>query len=659
MFDLCSLFRRFLLVLAAGLCTGSAGMAAEPDLIDLEEAALRAAVERVAPSIVRIQTVGGSEQVGELLVGTGPTTGLIIDAEGYIVSSAFNFAQKPSSIVVELTSGERVPAKLLATDHSRMVVLLKVETEGPLPVPEAAEPDQVRVGSWAVAAGRTFDSELPNVSVGIVSAVGRMLGKAIQTDAKVSPNNYGGPLIDIHGRVLGVLVPMSPGGEGEVAGLELYDSGIGFVVPLAHVLKKLPELKQGRDVHAGILGVGLARGDVYTQPAKLELVHPRGPSYEAGLRSGDEIVQLDGRPIRAQMDLKRALGPRYAGETVSLQVKRADELHDYEVELTDALQPYEQAFLGVLPMHDAADDTPGVPVRYVYPDSPAAAAGIEQGDRLTHVNDLELNNRQAAMRLWGRFVPQQEVEVRWQRGEVEQHAQVKLADQPTAIPDRLPPAVGELKEFAGPRPEVGSLEERLPEFKSHARLYVPENFRPDVPYRLLVWLHGPGGDPDEKIGESWKQICRERRMILLAPQAEDPLRWRPTEIEFIAKLIAKVGKGYSIEPGQVVAHGYQSGGAMAYQLAVDNREAVAAVAVVDSPLPPLAKLPKNDPAARLFIYSAQSPQARFRRQIERSVAQLRQAKYPVIEHEINGEPRYLSDAEIAELGRWFDTLDRL
>ena len=66
------------------------------------------------------------------------------------------------------------------------------------------------VGQWAIAVGRTYEQPEPNLSVGVISATNRIWSKAIQTDAKISPSNYGGPLIDIHGRVLGVLVPLSP-----------------------------------------------------------------------------------------------------------------------------------------------------------------------------------------------------------------------------------------------------------------------------------------------------------------------------------------------------------------------------------------------------------------------------------------------------------------
>jgi S1-C subfamily serine protease len=180
-----------------------------------EEQAMKAAVARVAPSVVRIETLGGLETVGNLLVGTGPTTGLIVSSDGYVISSAFNFINKPTQILVYLADGTRLPAQLAGRDDSRMLVLLKVPTSGldvkkQLPVPAAAPVTEIRVGQWAIAVGRVFDGDQTNLSVGIISAVNRVWGKAVQTDAKISPANYGGPLVDLEGRVLGVLVPMAP-----------------------------------------------------------------------------------------------------------------------------------------------------------------------------------------------------------------------------------------------------------------------------------------------------------------------------------------------------------------------------------------------------------------------------------------------------------------
>ena len=114
-------------------------------------------------------------------------------------------------------------------------------------MPVAVPRNEMTIGQWAIAVGRTFESTKPSLSVGIISALNRIWNKAIQTDAKISPNNYGGPLVDIRGRVLGVLVPMSPMATDELAGIEWYDSGIGFAVPLADIMQVLPRLEKGED----------------------------------------------------------------------------------------------------------------------------------------------------------------------------------------------------------------------------------------------------------------------------------------------------------------------------------------------------------------------------------------------------------------------------
>src|SRR5262249_32015128 len=171
------------LIVCLGVMTAS--IHAADDLALREEAAIKAAVNRVAPSVVRIETLGGLETIGNLLVGTGPTTGLIVSSDGYIISSAFNFVQQPAEMLVNLADGTRLPAQVLAHDRSRMLVLLKVSTEGldpkrQLPVPEVAPMAEMKVGEWAIAVGRTFDGNQPNMSVGIISAINRVWGRAIQ-----------------------------------------------------------------------------------------------------------------------------------------------------------------------------------------------------------------------------------------------------------------------------------------------------------------------------------------------------------------------------------------------------------------------------------------------------------------------------------------------
>src|SRR5262249_47650671 len=154
------------------------------------------AVHKVAPSVVQILTQGGAEQV---VVGAkgltfrkavGPTTGVIVGGDGYVMSSAFNFVNEPKNILV-VVPGNKEPylARRVATDRSCMLTLLKIDAKG-LPVPVAVPRSELRVGQWAIALGRTLDAKRvnpPAVSVGIISALGRIWGKAIQTDAKISP----------------------------------------------------------------------------------------------------------------------------------------------------------------------------------------------------------------------------------------------------------------------------------------------------------------------------------------------------------------------------------------------------------------------------------------------------------------------------------------
>ena len=205
-------------------------VSADKHLEALEEQAYREAAAIAAPSIVRIETVGGLDVVNGLLTPSGPTTGVIVDADGWIITSSFNFASQPASILVTLPDGQHFPADVVANDYSSRLTLLKIEADGLQPIRQAAA-DDVQVGQWAIALGRTYDQPFPNLSVGIVSAIGRMWGRATQTDAKVSPTNYGGPLVNVQGEAIGILVPLDPQKSDETAGVEWYDSGIGFAIP--------------------------------------------------------------------------------------------------------------------------------------------------------------------------------------------------------------------------------------------------------------------------------------------------------------------------------------------------------------------------------------------------------------------------------------------
>jgi serine protease Do len=248
------------------------------------------AVEKVAASVVQIETVGGGERLGGQLRASAPSTGVVVGADGWILSSSFNLSHHPSGIVVTLDDGTKHAAKLAAEDKSRLLALLKIDAEG-LPVPEAVPRSEVVVGKSTVALGKSWEASVPSRSYGIISATNRIWGKALQTDANVSPANYGGPLIDASGRVFGVLTPLSPQQDAVAAGVQWYDSGIGFAVPFEDVLTRLEQLKQG-ELQRGLLGVRFPSGDLLSSP-KVDYVSWRSPAALAGMQTGDVIEAIN------------------------------------------------------------------------------------------------------------------------------------------------------------------------------------------------------------------------------------------------------------------------------------------------------------------------------------------------------------------------------
>jgi len=654
------------LLVAIAICTLAAHVrAADQPLFELEEQAIKAAVQRVAPSVVRIETVGGLERIGELLVGTGPTTGLVVDAEGYIISSAFNFAQKPDSILVTLPSGKRQAARLVATDRSRLLVLLKVESEEPLTPAEAAPEREVRVGQWAIAVGRAFEAERPNASVGIVSAKGRIWSRALQTDAKISPNNYGGPLVDIRGRVLGVLVPMSPQETEDVAGVEWYDSGIGFAVPLETVLSNLPRMKEGQDLHTGLLGVSFKASDLNAKVAEIAVAAPTGPAFKAGFRKGDKIVEVGGQAVERHAQLKHALGPLYSGESVRIVALRGDERIDREVTLAEKIDPYVTPFLGVLPIRPVGKaeegEAGGVTIRYVYPDSPAAKAGLQAGDRVQAIAGTKVNTAAQMREQLQPLAPGESVALEAVRGEQTLLVNATLTTLPESVPGELPPAYDSAALVAaeGAKPATGLVPIKLPEFENECQALVPDDFRADVPHGLVIWLHAPGGTKDEELVALWKPLCEKYDFILLAPKSADATRWQPTELGFVRRAADAVAKTYSIDPTRIAVHGHQAGATMAYLFGVMNIDLVRAVAAVDSPLPRLSQLPQPDPVNRQAFYTTLATKSEQVAAVEAGIERLRGLKYSVVVQEVGEQARYLTAEELEGLVRWLDSLDRI
>ena len=645
-------------VLAASIVL-CASVGRADDLEEAEEKAFREAAALAAPSIVRIQTVGGLDRVGQILAVEGPTTGVVVSEDGYVITSSFNFVNQPTSIVVRHPDGRPLPATVVATDHSKMLTLLKVEADDLTPA-VAAPVDEVQVGQWALAMGRTFDEQLPSVSVGIVSALDRIWGKAIQTDAKTSPVNYGGPLVDIQGRTLGVIVPMSPQGTDEAAGVEWYDGGIGFAIPLADINRVLDRMKNGEDLHRGLLGVSFpgASGLLGVDPT-IDRVRVNSPADKAGLQSGDVLVKIGDESVASQSEIKHAMGKYYAGDQISVTVKRGDETISSEMELVAELTPFESGFLGILPVRESSENEEGVGVRHVFAESPAATLGLKNRDRILKLNDAPTPDAATLLDLVSRVQPGETASVTWSHDGETKTEKVEL----TAIPDQLP---DELRSVAivpagdaVERPEVGHFSGTIPDGEMTYWAYVPNSYNPQASYGLMVWIHPNDDTMEAAVLDKWRVICQQRGLILLAPRAESITRWTLPETAVVKQLVEQFVEDYSIDRKRIFVHTMAEGGPFGLQLVFKNRDLFAGFSGIGTPL--RGKLPENDPDFRQqfqFVVGADDP---LKPRIAASVEALRKLKFPVTLHQIDGLKNglYPEKATIETLAIWADLLDRI
>ncbi len=323
---------------AAEPASAASSVAGELDGNRLAPKAFRAAANRVVPCLVSIESLGGVASAqgsigGIRRQGEGPTTGLIISADGYIITSTFNFIQKPPIITVIFPDGQRRVAELLGRDDTRKICLLKVEGVEDLPTPEFVPRSDVKVGQWAVSVGVGFGDRDPAISAGIISATSRIGARAVQTDANTSPANYGGPLVDIEGRVIGICVPLSPQSQEAGAGVEWYDSGIGFAVPLHGADNLIAALKEGKNIRQGYLGIQPKAADDDSEGIIVEKVIPDSAAAKAGLEPGDRIISVNGEKVLDPTHLRNLIGQHIEGDAIKMEIRREDEAKEIEATL--------------------------------------------------------------------------------------------------------------------------------------------------------------------------------------------------------------------------------------------------------------------------------------------------------------------------------------
>jgi len=247
-------------------------------------------------------------------------SGVIVDARaGYVMTNA-HVVKDAREIQVTLKDNRRLAAKLVGVDPGTDIALLKIESAN-LVAAKFGDSDALQVGDFVIAIGNPFGLGQTATS-GIVSALGRsglsMEGYEhfIQTDAPINPGNSGGALVNLRGELVGINSAIIGPSGGNV--------GIGFAVPVVMARAVMEQLIKFGEVKRGRLGIAMQ--DVEgSEGAIVSDVQASSPAAQAGLRKGDVVTRLNGRPVRGAAELRARLSVVPIGETVELGVQRGSE----------------------------------------------------------------------------------------------------------------------------------------------------------------------------------------------------------------------------------------------------------------------------------------------------------------------------------------------
>lgn len=389
---------------------------------------------------------GGDQQQPDEEVQRGVGSGFIISDDGYVLTNA-HVVEDADEVTVTLTDRREFKAKVLGADKRSDVALLKVDARN-LPSLRIGDSDKIRVGEWVIAIGSPFNLE-NTVTAGIISAKSRDTGEylpLIQSDVAVNPGNSGGPLINMRGEVIGI--------NSQIATLSGGYNGISFAVPIdegmrvADQIKKTGKVTRGRigvqisevtrDV-ADSLGLGRAHG------AEVAMVEPGGPAEKGGIRVGDIILKFNGQDIDKSTDLPRLVGGAKVGSRATVTVWRRGsqidvpvtvaELQDEEAAPKNGQAPKKQApeqktnalglqvsDLSAARKRELKVNT-GIMVEVA--EGRAATAGIQSGDLILQMNNIELTSAAQFNGLVAKLDPKKSVALLVQRDKVTQYLVIK------------------------------------------------------------------------------------------------------------------------------------------------------------------------------------------------------------------------------------------
>lgn len=404
----------------------------EPGSSGTFESPFVAVAERVRPAVVNVNTrrpfehppIGREgdplrdllpEMDGPMEVPSS-ASGFLFDARGYVLTNN-HVIQDADEIVVTLMTGDEFAAEVVGVDPSTDVAVLRIQRDQPFPTLVLGDSESIRVGDWAIAVGNPFGYLQGTVTVGVISATGRVdldiaggtpvYQNFIQTDASINFGNSGGPLVNIHGEVIGVNTAINPSGQ-----------GIGFAIPI-DLAKRIADqlIAKGRVVR-GYLGIFPqeltpeiieAKGLTSSRGILVGQVVPNAPAGRSGLERGDVIVSFDGVETDDVAHFRMLVADREVGRDVEIVYLRDGKRRSATVRLTERPDvaadrqeepQIEEAWLGlhvVDPSEEpdavralGLEDQPGVLVAGVERGSAAGRAGIRVGDLLQEIDDRSI-----------------------------------------------------------------------------------------------------------------------------------------------------------------------------------------------------------------------------------------------------------------------------
>ncbi|EEB9697355.1 serine endoprotease DegQ [Salmonella enterica subsp. enterica] len=369
-------------------------------------------LEKVLPAVVSVKVEGTAaqsqkvpeefkkffgEDLSQPFEGLG--SGVIIDAaKGYVLTNnhVINQAQK---ISIQLNDGREFDAKLIGGDDQSDIALLQIQNPSKLTQIAIADSDKLRVGDFAVAVGNPFGLGQTATS-GIISALGRSglnlegLENFIQTDASINRGNSGGALLNLNGELIGINTAILAPGGGSI--------GIGFAIPSNMAQTLAQQLIQFGEIKRGLLGIkGTEMTADIAKAFKLNVqrgafvseVLPNSGSAKAGVKSGDVIISLNGKPLNSFAELRSRIATTEPGTKVKLGLLRDGKPLEVEVTLDSNTSSSASAEMIAPALQGATlsdgqlkDGTKGVKVDNVEKSSPAAQAGLQKDDVIIGVN---------------------------------------------------------------------------------------------------------------------------------------------------------------------------------------------------------------------------------------------------------------------------------